>query len=292
MEGENPFTVLLESFLSECADLQHSAAFAEMNRKATLARIKKNLTSVHRVEGSPSIGMGTALPVAYPRQRGGWIQSFPAKVRRTADEQLHELANEQAGRFNASLMVTLHETFEEFAEAAYAQLLFMLNDETAFDRRGGFEKPPRSNGLAFRSLAYCQAYAEYRCGYDCEPAMDAFDCHLDWSIISVEKWEKFLGCSFREYVSVIGYCRHLTVHKGGRLPRRVDSGKRQRDWPAAERVAKTSVHGGLLTILPDIEQTYKFIEYTATYVCGLYEMLTTRFSLQNEHEWLSKHTVD
>lgn len=278
---KNVFTPDLTEFLNGCGDLMHLLSFMHYKTRDAVKEIDTSLKKFKKMGWQDRFRTGTCLPIVNIFHDGEFVTRKRSVIRETGGEGIKNLALEMGGRFNAFVLVSLHEIFEEYVREAFGKLLYQLRNELTAPKKKAFHKANPGWVSRKGTYPYYRQFARFACKRDCTPALMAFDRHLAWDDVRLVRLR---GVSFRELASTVASCRHYTVHQGGRV---TDSDLRE--MPRAQQqlirsCVRNSVHGGQKLILPDRKVTYDSIEGIASYGYGLYVLLARRCNMRIEYE--------
>ena len=87
----------------------------------------------------------------------------PAGKRITQGDDVARMADEIAGRVNASILSVFHESWELYIKRLYAGMLFSLRCEVSPPERAGFHKATPKWRTYRNTPAYFRDYAQWSC---------------------------------------------------------------------------------------------------------------------------------
>lgn len=184
----NAFTESLDSFLDEVVILRHYQFFSSWQLQESRNGITRTLEHVKSL-GYKGIGSGgSALGIANIFDNGDVVMWAPVGGRVTKSSDLLRLSEEIERRFNASLMVSVHERAEDYFKRVYGLLLYQLRAEGSLRHRSEFHKSHPKWTSRSGTLDYFLAYSKHVCRRDCEPAFAEFEKKLDWKLVAINKW--------------------------------------------------------------------------------------------------------
>jgi len=278
---KNVFTPDLNKFLGGCGDLVHLLNFTQWQTRDALKRIDSSLKELEKRGWDQHHMTATRLSIVDIFHDGEYITRAPSVLRITGGENVKKLAIEMEGRFNAYTLVSLHEILEDYLRDVFGKLRYQLRDEETIRDKKKFHRSYPEWANCERTPHYYKHYAKYVCKRDCKRAIADFERLLAWENVKITHWR---GMTVPDLISTIGFCRHRTVHEGGRV---TDEDLRELDKDPRRFVRsciRTGVHGGHKLILPDKKTISRCVEILASYGYGLYVLLARKCNMRIEYE--------
>ena len=266
---KNVFTDDLTAFLDVAIDLIHLLYFVPWQLKLARTGTEKSMQILEkRKKGlGNSFGPATGSSIVDIFHKGEFVVRAPAGSRTTRGDDIMRMASEVEGRFNATVLVSLHEALEVYLKNLLAKMLYQLRSEVTITDKKAFHKKHPKAAKHERTLAYFREYAGWACNSNCSKALPVLRKHLHWSLVAIVKWHDM------DWITVartLGFCRHCIVHDEGRV---ADDKVTKMSEPQSQymrRMMKESVLAREQRILPGKQETYRLIEATMSFGYGLY----------------------
>ncbi len=279
------FTPDLEVFIDQLVTLHHCQFFINAQLERSRKSVEKDLEHFDKKNWKQkAFFFGTGLPIVDIFHEGEFVVRAPTRARITQGNDVIQMAHEMERRFNAFLLVSLHEVLEDFLRAVYGKLLYQLRGEVAVAKKS-FHKARPDLQLKEGTLTYFKCYADWVSRRDCKRILEAFEKHLDWKKVFITRlW----GMSFSETIAAIGFCRHRIIHSQGRVS--------ESDWRKLSKsqadFVKSCLHETLHTkeqlILPDSKLVDTCYEDIASYGRGLYVLASKRCGMSDDSGYFKK----
>ncbi len=271
---QNDFTADLLALLKIATDLNHLLTFVPWLHTMAEPTVKKSSEILEKMGGPPnSFGPATGSSIINILHDGKYITRAPAGKRISIGPDVDRMAEEISGRMNASILTTLHETWEIYVKSAYAKLLFHLKDKLSPPKREGFHQAMR-NWRAYRNTPpYFRDYAQWSCRVDCSEALRVFGNWLAWDEIHVKLWN---GMEWLAVARLLAFCRHRIVHNEGRVSEAQWKKLNKEQTKFVRAMMKKSILSEDERILPPAKMVGPLIEAIMSFAYGLYALVSQR----------------
>jgi hypothetical protein len=287
-ENVNDLTEDLLALLKTGTDLDHMVTFVPWLHEMAEPTIKKSARILHQ-RGGPanSFGPMTASAIINVFHDGEWVTRAPTGSRVTVGGDVGRMAEEVAGRMNASLITVLHETWEVFVKRTYGKLLFHLKDELSPPNRADFHtKTP--NWRTYRNTpSYFQDYAQWSCRTNCDEALRVFREQLAWDEIRVHGL-RCIGMDWLTTAKTLASCRHCVVHNEGWVSQRCWKRLNKQQKAFVGSMMKKTILSDRERILPSAKIIDWLIEAVMSFAYGLYVLQSKKCGLEVEHVLFKK----
>jgi hypothetical protein len=277
----NDLTEDLLALLRIGTDLDHMVTFVPWLHKMAEPTIKKSARILHQ-RGGPanSFGPMTASAIINVFHDGEWVSRAPTGSRVTVGGDVGRMAEEVAGRMNASLLTVLHETWEVFVKRTYGKLLFHLKDELSPPSRADFHaKTPKWRKYR-NTPSYFQDYAQWSCRTDCAEALGVFKKQLTWDEIHVTG---SFGMGWLMVVKTLAFCRNCIVHNDGWVSEHCWNRLNKQQKAFVGSMTKRTILSDRERILPSAKTMDRLIEAVMSFAYGLHVLQSKKCRLDVEH---------
>lgn len=283
---KNTFTPDLESFLTQSVDLLHLLHFMPWQLKMARSQTEKSLDVLEKRGIRDNFGPATGSSIVDIFHDGEYVVRAPVGKRITRGDDVTRLASEMEGRFNATVLVSLHEALETYLKNLYGKMLYQLRNEITLREKKRFHKAHPQSLRREGTPTYYREYARWSCRRDCVPALKAFQSELDWSSAIIDGWS---GLDWIAVARTLGFCRHCIVHGEGHIAdedlSKLDASQKK----LVKLITSSSLITGRNRLLPAKDITERFMEAIMSFAYGLYVLLARRCSMKLDvNPWKTK----
>jgi hypothetical protein len=273
----NVFSNNITTFLRISVDLLHLLHFVPWQFRLASGPTEKSLAILEKKGIRNNFGPMTGSSIVDIFHNGEYVIRAPVGSRVTRGDDIKRMVAEVEGRFNASVLTSLHEALEAFHESAYGKMLFQLRDQITIRDRKAFHKQFPKIVKVERTPQYFNEYSRWSCRSNCAKACTSFRDNLNWSKAQIDGWG---GMDWIALSATLGFCRHCIVHSEGRV-----DPEELRDLPVSQaRFVQSLMRPSMLTgderILPPPKAIDQFIEVIMSFTYGLYVLLSERCDME------------
>ena len=269
----NVFTDDWITFHDVAVDLCHMLNFVpwqlEMGRNAT----KRSLDVVEQNGHPGNFGAATGLSIIDVFREGELTQKMPAGKRVTSGGDIESMISEVEGRFNNSILLSLHEGLETYAKALFQAMLYQLRNKRFISNKSDFHSAIANAHIHIGTPEYYRLYVRWSCRRDCLSAWEAFRKELDWGIVKQDGWNRL---EWLEVVDTLDRCRNFIAHDEGRVADKRWSAMSAPQREFIKALMRESVLAREDRILATKYQAHQLLEATMAVSYAVYVLLSNR----------------
>lgn len=285
-EKKNTFTPNINQFFEQATDLHHVFHFLHWQLKLAEEPVKKSLEVFEKKGMRNSFGSATASSIVNIFNDDEYIIRARIAKRTTRGDDILHLASEIRGRFNGTILVSLHEIFEVYLKYLYGKMLYQLRNRMTIRDKKRFHNARQEAAKHQGTARYYSEYANWSCRRDCKPALKTFQRELDWSTVVINRYFEMDPIVLAD---ALAFCRHCIVHVEGH----VSATELSKLSEAQKKFVRILLDRSVVTkddrILPDKEITAALLEAVMSFAYGLYKLLSQRCGMKIEVDpWQSK----
>lgn len=253
----NIFTDDWLTFHDVAVDLSQMLTFVPWQLKMARDATKRSLDAVEKMGHPGKFGAATGLSIIDVFREGEFTYRMPAGKRATSGHDIGPMISEVEGRFNNSVLLSLHEALETYAKKLFQAMLYQLRNERPLKDKGDFHSAIKTAHKHRGTPEYFRLYVRWTCRRDCRKAWEAFRNELDWGIVKQDGWESL---EWLAVVDTLDRCRNFIAHDEGRVADEQWSAMSTPQRDLIKALMRKSMLTGEDRILATKDQAYRFLE--------------------------------
>jgi hypothetical protein len=274
---KNVFTDAWIVFHNAAVDLSHLLSFLPWQLKMARKLTQQSLDVLEKRGLKGNFGAATGLSIIDVFREGEFTYRAPAGKRSTGGDDIERMLSEVEGRFNNSVLLSLHEALEAYVKKLFEAMLYQLRNDRPLRDKSSFHSAIKNAFKHRGTPEYYRLYVHWSCRRDCRYAWDALRDELDWSIVKQDGW---LGMDWITVADTLSMCRNFIAHDEGRVAdeRWTEMSRQRKEF--IESLMSESMLTTERRILAGRDQAYRFLEAIVSVGYGVYVLLSNRFGMK------------